>query len=559
MELHPIVEKLLALRGVKPGDYPAFFDPSLKRMVKAEDIPGVPAAVEVILRFVSAKRRIVVFGDYDCDGVCACAILVTTLRKLGGVAEAFIPDRFAHGYGMTEASLERMFETHPDVALVVTVDNGICSKEEVSEIRRRGVAVVVTDHHLPPPELPEADALVNPKVASAPGCDNLCGAGIAFFLAQALACAATQQGLYDGAKFGVPLLVLAGLATVADLMPLSEQNRILVKNALAYFNAAPVGLRELFNRASRKTGDPKARDFGFLLSPRINAAGRVASAHDAYDLLMVADAPDLREEARRLAMVVDGHNVTRKSVENGLADQARKAVGETASAGAIVYAVKADPAATDRPDLRSGVAGIVAARLLEQYGVPVAMIVGDHGSARAAGGCNVHDALAACADETLVRFGGHAAAGGFTVKPGKLEDFKRLFAAACAAQRGSSSAGAGGPTFREPDLWVDWQDLTLELSRALEKLEPFGEGNPEPVFGVRGAQVSGARLLGREGTHLELAFAGTSLRAVWWGHGDDVERFRATAPEVDASFRLVTSDFGGDEHVELNLVSVRMI
>ncbi|MCQ2389436.1 MAG: DHH family phosphoesterase [Kiritimatiellae bacterium] len=556
MEPDSIVEKLLALRGVKPEDRPAFLDPSLKRLAKAESIPGVPAAVDAILRFVQAKRKIVVFGDYDCDGVCACAILVTALRKLGAVAEAFIPDRFAHGYGMTAASLAQMFREHPDVALVVTVDNGICSKREIAEIKARGVAVVVTDHHLPPPEIPEADALVDPKVASAPGCDDLCGAGIAFFLAQALASAASERGLHDGVKFGAPLLVLAGLATVADLMPLVDQNRILVKNALARFAAAPAGLRELNARASRRTGEPKSRDFGFLLSPRINAAGRVASAHDAYDLLMASDAPEAREEVRRLAMIVDTHNVTRKSVENGLAEQARAAVGETPPAGAIVYAVPAEPSAYGRPDLRSGVAGIVAARLLEHYGVSVAIVVGDHGSARAADGCNVHDALAACADETLVRFGGHAAAGGFTLKPGKLEDFRRLFAAACAAQR-AGAAGAGGKPFREPDLWLDWKDFTLELARALDALEPFGEGNPEPVFGVRGAQVADARPFGRDGAHLSLSFAGTPLRVAWWCHGGEAESIRAASPRVDASFKLVVSDYGGDPHVELNAVSVR--
>ena len=172
-------------------------------------------AVQVILPFLHTKRKIVVFGDYDADGVCASAILVTALRRLGGNAEAFIPHRFGEGYGMTAASLERLWCEHADAALVVTVDNGISSPDEVAKLKVKGIRVVVTDHHLPGENLPKADALVNPRVQSCPGSADLCGAGVAFFLASALAQAATEKGLYTGPKFGGPLLVLAGLATVA--------------------------------------------------------------------------------------------------------------------------------------------------------------------------------------------------------------------------------------------------------------------------------------------------------------------------------------------------------
>ena len=217
--VHGIVEKLLAKRGLSGTDLESFLDPSLKHIARAAELPGVSAAAEAILPFIRERRPIVVFGDYDCDGVCASAILVKTLRRLGACAEAFLPNRFTEGYGMTPQSVARLLDEHPDVALAVTVDCGITSEAEIRVLKDRGVAVVVTDHHLPPETLPMCDALVDPKIpaqrssAEAIGALDLCGAGIAFFLASALVARATAEGLYDGEKFGAPLLVLAGLAT----------------------------------------------------------------------------------------------------------------------------------------------------------------------------------------------------------------------------------------------------------------------------------------------------------------------------------------------------------
>lgn len=558
MALHPYIEKILAARGIGPADYEAFFDPSLKRLIEPSAMPGVAEAVSVMLPFVRARRPIVVFGDYDCDGVCATAILVKALRALGADVGAFIPNRFDEGYGMTAASLERLARDFPAAALVVTVDNGVNAVAEIAQLKARGVSVVVTDHHLPGPELPVADALVNPRVAAAHGCAELCGAGVAFFLANALMRAAAEQGLYDGPKIGGPLLVLAGLATVADLMPLVGQNRILVAQALKNFRiCAPWGLRELLDHAARRAQDLVARDFGFLLAPRINAAGRMESAMAAYDLVMALD----REEARARAVTVDGINGTRKAREKGIYDAARGQVKDFQGLEAVVVA--------DAPEApwHVGVAGIVAARLMEDAKVPVAVVVGDHGSARAPEGYNVRDALAAVED-TLTRFGGHAAAGGFSVKPGCLARFRELFAAACAAQRQTNQAIIAQTLAPEPDLWLEPVDLArtadtdaaMRLFEALQEMEPFGEGNPEPVFGLRGVSFAEINLIGAEGKHASFAFTNRLLpRAVWWQHGADVESLRAQATaRFDVLFNLFTSAYGGDElHVELRLVDVR--
>ena len=543
----PLVARVLAARGVSAEVLEEFLDPSLARLHSPELLPGVSRAVDVILPFVAEKRRIVVFGDYDADGVCATAILVSTLNRLGGRAVPFFPCRGEEGYGMSAMSLARLRREFPDVALVVTVDNGISSPDEVRGLRDRGVAVVVTDHHLPGDRVPEADALVNPRVASAPGFDDLCGSGVAFFLASALARRAVAEGLYAGAKFCGPLLVLAGLATVTDLVSLKGQNRILVAQSLANFRScAPIGLRELLDRSQRRAESVSARDYGFALGPRINAAGRaepqVATAREAYELVVADD----REQARVLAKRVDDLNALRKSQERRIEDEARGQISAEAARTAVVVR---------GTDWNPGVIGIVAARILETVHVPVAVAVGDTGSVRAPAGYNVHEALMA-ASEHLLRFGGHAAAGGFTVRPGSFECFREAFGRACAAQRERSP---GGPV-QAFDGWLEPEDLTLELHESLRGLEPFGEGNPQPVFGLRGVAFSRVVVMGADGRHLSIAFADRAVpRAVWWGHGSQADNLRGGAfRRFDIFFTLAVSDYGGEPpHVELCLVDVR--
>ena len=556
--LPPILARLLASRGVTEEGREAFLDPSLTRLARSDDLPGMTEAVQVILPFLHTKRKIVVFGDYDADGVCASAILVTALRRLGGNAEAFIPHRFGEGYGMTAASLERRWCEHADAALVVTVDNGISSPDEVAKLKVKGIRVVVTDHHLPGENLPKADALVNPRVQSCPGSADLCGAGIAFFLASALAQAATEKGLYTGPKFSGPLLVLAGLATVADLVPLKEQNRILVAQSLAYFNrCAPCGLRELRDKAARSAAALTARDYGFLLAPRINAAGRMKTADVAFDLLVCTD--EDREGARQLASRIDGFNGERRGFEQTMFQEACAQIdkaGEEDLQAVVAWDAGCVTGATKGQRWHLGVAGIVASRLLAHYHVPAAVAVGETGSVRAPDGYNVHDALAA-ASEHLVRFGGHAAAGGFTVKPGAFEAFRAAFTTACAKQRKEHALDADARDF---DGWLEPGDLTPGLYADLRRLEPFGEGNPEPVFGLRGVTLREVRVMGVEGRHLSLAFVNRDVpRAIWWGHGERAEELRKHAARpYDVFFTLTTSSFDSAlPHLELRVVDLR--
>ena len=250
-----LILRLLEKRGIA-GDAAVgeFFSPSISALVRPEELPGIAEAAEVIL---AHSGKVVVFGDYDCDGVCATAIVVSCLRALVGKdgqdkVVPFLPERLSEGYGMSEASVRRMLTENPDVSLVITVDNGINSVDPVAELKAKGVKVVITDHHLPGAVLPAADALVNPKVSSPAALNGLCGAGVAFLLAERLVEESRRRGTYAGPNIGGPLLVLAGLATVTDIMPLVGHNRILVYEALRRFRQlAPIGLRELLDRAAK--------------------------------------------------------------------------------------------------------------------------------------------------------------------------------------------------------------------------------------------------------------------------------------------------------------------
>ena len=542
---NPIIAKILALRGITAADLEDFLHPTLDKLAKPEELPGIDKAADIILDSVLYRRKIVVFGDYDCDGVCATAIVSRTLRALGGNVSEFIPDRLTEGYGMSESSIARMLKSNPGVGLVITVDNGINSVAEVTNLKRQWSSVVVTDHHLPGDELPDANAIVDPKLEAPPHLQNLCGAGVAFMLANRIVSEAKRRGMYRGPSIGGPLLVLAGLATVTDIMPLLGQNRILVSEALKrFFTCAPMGLRELHARAARTgANELTTRDFGFMIGPRINAVGRVEryGADQALELVVSED----QEIVRELARIVDGYNVERKAIEQKMSDEALSKVVPGAPAQVI-----------DLPDGHPGVAGIVAARVMEKVGGrgPVCVYAGGHGSARAPEGFNVRDAFVAC-DEVLERYGGHAAAGGFGVKEGRIDDFRRMLCEYC--EHFSSSMGSD-PMERkgEPDLWVEAADLTLELAEELRQLEPFGEGNREPVFGLKGVLFADAKPLGMEGKHLSVTLRNSGLKAVWWNHGDLAEKLRAeSASPHDITFTLAVSDCG-ERHAELRLVSI---
>ncbi len=566
-----VIARILANRGVSVDGYDEYIAPPqelLKYYLASPDsLPGIDRAVDVILPFVKdGEKQIVVYGDYDADGVCATAIIVKTLSALGAKRiDAFFPNRFTEGYGMTPVSIERMLTEHPDTALVITADNGITSAVEIAELRKRGITVVVTDHHIPGNSVPDADALVNPQVAADQrnALLGLSGAGVAFFLSNALVKSAVEHGIYSGGKLAAPLVVLAGLATVADLMPLTEQNRLIVKSALYYFSkSAPVGLNQLLQKAARSAYDITSRDFAYMLAPRINAAGRMDSAKLAYDLLMTGDV----EQARMHAVKLDGINISRKTAEKDMQKDARGQIDKHSNKFKNVVVVS-DLLETTT-EWNSGVAGIVAARLMDEFQKPVAVIVGGHGSVRAPEGYNVHEALNACS-EALDRFGGHACAGGLSILSkdvAALEKFTELFDKVCAEQRSRRA----NEFFMEYDALLEPEYLKdMRFYEELQKLEPIGESNPAPVFVMEKVHFKKVSALGAEKKHLNFSickFDGAKEialpRAVWWKADKkyiDELADKSEVPEFfDIMFCLTTSDYGGvAPHIELIIQSVR--
>ena len=555
----PIFARLLAARGIDSSHVSGYLSPDWRDLAQPQELPGIDHAASLILDEAKTPDKIAVFGDYDCDGVCATAILTLALRKvreavhgdkLGKYAKVvpFLPERLNEGYGLSTESINRLIENHPDVRMVVTVDNGVNAVEQIDSLKSRGISVVVTDHHLRGETLPRADALIDPKVSAPSHLSDLCGAAVAYFLARAIVDKARASLANENVARGLGgcLFTLAGLATITDIMPLSGQNRILVAESLKHFPRwAPVGLRELHSRAARTGVEGlTAKDFAFMLGPRINAVGRLGSSLSALRLVMCPEQE--RETARALAMDIDLANSRRRQIEQRMTDAALAQIRPGAAAQVIAFS-------SSNPDVHPGVAGIVASRVVEKLlpQVPVCVLVDGKGSSRAPACYNVRDALAHAAD-TLNQFGGHAAAAGLAVKPGMLDDFRAKFAAACAIQAESIPPQELGARFY--DLALESKDITLDLADAIERMEPFGEANPEPVFALKRVKFSpnGVRQFGATGAHLTLSFSDSNIpKAVWWGKGDMVDELRSTINwYYDMYFTLAISSYGG-RHVEI--------
>ena len=545
-----------------------FLRPSFSDFPDPLSLPGIRAAAELICDAIAAERKLLVFGDYDVDGLSATAILLRTFRALGATAESFTPSREHEGYGLSDASIARCRREHPGFDFWVTVDCGISSVDEIAALKASGITVVLTDHHEPHERLPAADALVDPRVAAVPGMEFLCGAGVAFVLAFALKQLAQERGLACPEGLSRQLLPLAGLATVADLVPLEGANRILVRTALEWWKQLVpevIGLRTLLNKVNSRTDQPDARAFGFQLSPCINAAGRLGDSSAALKLLLTAS----EDEANSLAAQLSMRNAERKSIENRMFDEALlqlkidPARGFEGAAAVVSAPETYNPAA--REGWHPGVVGIVASRLVERTGVPSAVIAVEaesgagRGSMRAPAGYNAVAALTAVA-EHLDAFGGHAQAAGFSVKAGQLESFARAFSQACADQAAATRA-AGQPvgTPVEIERWVAPEEITLELANLMARLEPFGIGNPVPVFGAQDVQITEASPIGAEGKTLALRFSaqGRALpRAIWFGAGEYAEALRRMGP-VDIAFEVIRNEFRGDVSPELRIVAIR--
>jgi single-stranded-DNA-specific exonuclease len=480
------------------------------------------AACDAIGRTIAAGRRICVHGDYDVDGICATALAVSLLRSLGADVSWHLPSRFEEGYGVSGATLTRLAEE--GCGLVLTVDCGITSVAEVAEAKTRGLDVVVTDHHRPGETLPDCP-VVAPRPSSYPFAE-LCGTGVVYKLFHPLV---REQTLREHAD-------LVALATVGDVVPLVDENRALVTDGLRRLaRTTRPGLRALMHAARVDPATVDAGAIAFRLAPRINAAGRLGHPRAALDLLLTEDG----REAEELAVELENLNRDRQAVEDRILRDALRQVTEWPEAARRRrgYVLAGE-------DWHRGVVGIVASRLVERFHRPVILVAGGEGewvgSGRSIPTFDLHAALAACADY-LGRWGGHRAAAGLSMEPGDVEPFARAF-----ADHADAFLAEGD---LEPrivvDAVVDGRDLTLGLCEELERLAPFGLGNPGVTLLAAGCQLSELGAVG-EGKHLKLAVTANGARsgAIAFGQGEWLDRYRRPG-RYDIAFRLDANRWNG--------------
>ncbi|MFL5780181.1 MAG: single-stranded-DNA-specific exonuclease RecJ, partial [Thermoleophilaceae bacterium] len=454
------------------------------------EFEGMRATCEAILAHVRAGSRIVVHGDYDVDGVCSTAILVGVLRRLGGDPSWHIPAR-DDGYGLSIATVERLASA--GTGLIVTADCAVAAVNEVARARELGVDVVVTDHHRQADRLPDCP-IVHPVISGYPFPD-LCAAGVAHKLAEALLTTAGQDPAAAAEHAD-----LVGLATVADVVPLRGENRRLVREGVAAIaRTARPGLRALMAVAQLEPGAVDERALGFRLAPRINAAGRLARADGALELVLTDDPA----RAERIADELDMVNRERRDVETRILFEAEAARAEQADAPAYVLAGEG---------WHPGVIGIVASRMVERHHRPCVMVALDGGRGRGSGrsisAFDLHAGLAACSGH-LLRFGGHRAAAGLEIDAGQLDPFREAFVAHAASVLSPSDL----VPVERVDAVVGPDRLGVPLAEELERLRPFGHGNPQPTLLVPAARVSDVRSMGEEKQHSRFTIAGGGARA----------------------------------------------
>ncbi|MCX7707623.1 MAG: single-stranded-DNA-specific exonuclease RecJ [Anaerolineae bacterium] len=551
--LHPLLAQILFNRGITDPEEADAFLTGRVRFTDPFRMKGIRAAVERIRAAIRAREPIVVYGDFDADGVTATALLVQTLCALGADVRPYIPHRVDEGYGLHCDALDRL--AAEGARLVITVDCGIRSAPEVAHGNALGLDMIVTDHHSIQRDahgrdlLPPALAVINPKQQGEtyPFAD-FAGVGLAFKLAQALLLAERQEPLLSRPPDlqERDLLDLVALGTVADLAPLLGENRSLVQRGLAELNKPRrPGIQAMLEEARLAPGKVDATAIGFVLGPRINAAGRLDSAGLSYDLLTAADALTAQRLAGRLGEL----NRDRQDRTQQLVDLAKERIGQ-GGGDRYLYLV------ADR-GFHPGIVGLVAGRLAEELYRPalVAEITDDetHGSARSIPEFNITAALDACCD-LLIRHGGHAAAAGFAVRNENLPTLQaRLEAIAEEELSGQDLA---------PSLAIDAEVSLAEFDFALVKqlalLEPCGYANPQPVFASLGLEVVSARPVGAEGKHLKLQVRAPRSPAIWDAIAFRMGEWFADLPRrVDLAYAIEINEFNGRSTLQLNVKDIR--
>jgi single-stranded-DNA-specific exonuclease len=537
LDVAPFVAELLSRRGLADASAAAaFLDPRLQSLRDPYLLLGMEAAVQRIFEALDKTQRMVLYGDYDVDGVTSLAFLSRVLQAAGGLVECFVPSRIEEGYGLSAAGVTRCLETLAP-QLLIAVDCGTTAVGEVAQLRAAGVDVLILDHHEPKSELPDCLALVNPKLGG--DGQGLCSVGICFKLAHALLKRRPVPGL-DLRDY----LDLVTLGTVADLVPLIDENRILVRRGLGQIASSRwLGLNALVEASGLSTPITPS-NVGFGLGPRLNAAGRLGSAEDALELLLTQDGA----RARSLARDLDLQNRERRDVEDLVLRAAEAQLAQwfdpAKHAGIVVGAEGWHP----------GVVGIVASRLMRRHHRPVFVLGFDgdgvgKGSGRSIEGLSLVQALEQCRP-LLEQFGGHDMAAGITLKQERMEEFREAFLE-CAGR--TLSVDQLQPVLRI-DSALALGEVDLDLLRQHEALQPFGIGNPQPVFIARGVvPEEEPRILKEKHLSLMLRQGSRRQRAIWFGGAENP----LPRPPWDVAFLLERNEYRGQVTAQIQIRAVR--
>src|SRR5216117_3245382 len=521
---------ILVQRGLaSPDSAKAFLRPDLDRLTDPYRWADMALAVELVARAVREKQPILVHGDYDVDGQCASAMLTRILRSAGGTVHPFVPHRIRDGYDFGPAGLGEAQRV--GARLIITCDCGITAVAAVAAARAAGIDVIVTDHHLPGDELPPANAVLDPRRADCKSEDkNLCGTGVAFKLAQALV-----EVL--GLSHNLPLHFLdyVALATIADVVPLVGENRILVRYGLKKLaDSRWVGLRALIETAGLGGKPLRGAHVGFILAPRLNAAGRIGDANDGLRLLL-SDDP---REAAAIARELETLNARRQALDQRILDEAVELAERVLQPEDRALVLAADA-------WHPGVIGIVASRLVERYGRPTFLIGWEEGSevgrgsGRSVAGFDLHAALHRVGHH-LEKYGGHTMAAGLTIRRERYDAFRVAFLAVAGELLGPDDLVPA----QRVDLELPLGLVSDELEKLIRYLEPCGPGNPAPVFGVRQARAVGARRVGTNHLRFTLDDASGALPAIAFQWADAIPD-HWLAERLDVAFRLERDEWQG--------------
>ncbi len=567
-ELPPLVARLLWNRGQRePEKITSFLNPNYARDVHDPFLfNDMEKAVKIIFDCIKLNKKIVVHGDYDADGVCASAIIMTTLKKLGAAhTDTFLPHRELDGYGLNKRTVQMLKDSNTE--LIITCDCGISNTEEVAFAKELGMQVIITDHHAMPAKFPPADAIIHPLVPNERYPDKtLAGGGVAFKLIQALLKRhhETNELMPDGQTheaFEKWLLDLASISTVGDMVPLIGESRALVRYGLTVLNKTHnLGLQKLFKQIGLidETGKQKrvfdTQTIGFQIAPRINAAGRMDHANVAYALLMA----ETEEEAVSLAAQLDQNNVDRQKLTDQLVAEARQQIKDTnQSNNPILY--------TFGETWATGILGLIASRIKEEFYKPV-LAMGINGgtvtgSGRSVPGFNLIEALKTM-PEFFHKFGGHPQACGFSLKNREVfEDFKKTLLGKAA--EGTKQLDLS-PQIKI-DALVDLEEINWDLYNTLQKFEPFGMGNDEPLYAATDLTVMGVDSVGQDGKHLRILVKHNShvvKKTIAFGFGNKDRHpanWRELVPgtKIDLAFTVSVNEWKGNRDLQLMIQDIK--